>query len=200
MSPSKRAGISSYRQGEGDNGTITLSNLTPDEVDKFRGLFAGMEWMTVEDGRFSFQSTVPPMPGPADDPEMMPFWRRPREGEAVVQEMLFDRTVNLEHYSPSIIIQHLCGFNYTPDWYREQVGLLESWGFRCLRSRREADSRFTEIWFIGLWEARGDLREALKNERSTKKKIDLAVRFLCRHASFGTLDVVVQRAAMPNPD
>jgi hypothetical protein len=103
---------------------------------------------------------------------------------------------------PSIIIQHLCGYHYTPENYKRQAEYLESLGFECLRSRRGADARYHELWLLsGLWSAKGGLKESLGNGGSYgNKELNKAVKFLCRNASFGTLDVSFQRAAMPNPD
>ena len=52
------------------------------------------------------------------------------------------------------------------------------------------------MWFLpGAWAAEGDLKAHLEGI-SRDKQVDAVVAFLCRHASFGTLDIMHQRAAM----
>lgn len=61
-------------------------------------------------------------------------------------------------HGAAITIQHVCGYDYSDDFYRENAKKLESYGFICCRSNRGSEGRFWEIWFLpGLWMAEGDL-------------------------------------------
>lgn len=180
-------------------GSVTMSYLQGDEVDNVAGFVNGQSWMRVENGRLRFQPTTNPLPGPADDEEMMPFWRRPSEQEREVlrKDTNFDPTKDIEHHQPSFIIQHLCGYNYTPENYRRMADKLESWGFDCLRSRRGKEGRYWELWFLpSLWFAKGELKKFIGGKANSKEAVDRVVSWLCSNASFGTLDVVIQQAAM----
>lgn len=180
-------------------GGITLANLKQEEVENLEAMVHNHFWVTVTDGRLETIRRKKDLPGPADDEELLPFWRREKSGTGQVE--LFE--VNIpQHQSPSIIIQHLCGHHYTPENYKRQAEFLESLGFECLRSRRGADARFYEIWLLpGLLFARGALKETMENVGFCgKKELDKAVKFLCRNVSFGTLDVSYQMAAMRNPE
>lgn len=56
----------------------------------------------------------------------------------------------------------MCGYGYTKDRYKVEVGKLESWGFECCRSRRGDNGKFWELWFLPyLRAAEGDLLRAM---------------------------------------
>jgi hypothetical protein len=66
-----------------------------------------------------------------------------------------------------------------------------------LRSRRGDDGRYDEAWYLpGLYQAKGDLYDTVKEIKNEKKQLEKAVSFLCANVSFGTLDTSTQRAAM----
>lgn len=207
---------------------ITLEGLDEAELNYMKGALHGHQWVTCRDGRIEQMPTYEPLPAPDQDQMMLPFWRRPVM-EVETQMSLFSFEPLSAHASPSITIQHLCGYNYSPEKYRFQAAQLQRWGFECLRSRRDDAGEFHEIWYLpGLWAAKGELKAAvdaldpylslkgsvedfLRESMSRKKKkpaapmspekkqekgLDVAISFLCRFASFGTLDVSVQRAAM----
>ena len=111
-------------------------------------------------------------------------------------------------YSPAFMVSHLCGYNYSEEGYRRNAGLLESYGFSCMRSQRGEDGKFWETWYLpGAWAAEGELKIAVLRQgaQSTHERGSLArqqeetsnvVSFLCANVSFGSLDVTAQRAAM----
>lgn len=176
-------------------GDLTFRNLTEAEQEIFKGMTYNHYWVTIVEGRLVMVRRREEVPGPAEDEEMHPFWQRPVPGSKQLQ--LFDVKMSEPEF-PRIIIQYLCGYGYTPEKYKYQVQLLESYGFECLRSRRGDDALFTEMWVLpGLWAAKGNLEEALKGfDLTSKKAMKAATDFLCQNASFGTLDVAFQRAAM----
>ncbi len=187
------------------NGEIGLRGLADGEIEKIQSMVNGNAWLKVVEGRIETCPTRQPLPSPAEDTEMIPFWRHPLPEEKPVQMKLFKSPYGSEldwpPFSPSIIISHLCGYYYTPEKYIQQAKQLESFGFECLRSRRGEDGKYWETWLLpSFWMAKGDLKEHLDAIKDEKEKLDKAVSFLCRHASFGTLDVMVQRAAMTIDD
>lgn len=184
--------------GSYGNGGFSLKNLRVEEIDILEGMINEQHWVAVTDGRLETVGRRRGLPGPAEDEELLPFWRRRVQGNYQLE--LFKIPIP-RHSSPSIIIEHLCGYNYTPDNYKFQAELLESYGFECLRSRRGVDGRFSETWKLySLWHAKGLLKEMLKGIKQDSKSLDRTIEFLCRNCSFGTLDVAFQRAAMPIPD
>jgi hypothetical protein len=100
-----------------------------------------------------------------------------------------------------ISIEHLCAYDYSPENYRHQAEILESFGFDCLRSRRGPDGRYMEMWHLsGMWSAKGRLKGTLHGITDPAKQADEAISFLCKNVVFGSLDISWQRAAMPPPD
>ncbi len=186
------------RIGSEGRDSVSLKNLTNDEVEKIEGMTNGHYWLTITDGRLEVVQRRDDLPSPVEDAEMLPFWRRATS--QVHQLELFG--VKLEKYSmTSIIIQHLCGYCYSPENYTLQAQKLESYGFVCMRSRRGNDARFHEIWFLpSQYHAKNDLKESFAHIEDDKKKIKRMVEFLCCNVLFGTLDLSQQRAAMPIPD
>lgn len=189
----KKVRIDSVNYAPG-KGSLTISGLTEEEVRRFEGALRGQWWMVGDDGRLRFEPARKPTPAPAEDP-MLPQWREhvvSEEGEPRYHLSLFGEG-DPDTQTSSIIIQHLCGYNYTPESYKETAEFLEECGFSCLRSRRGDDGRFWEIWFLpGLWAAKARLRETLYGEPKTEH-LRAALKFLAERAPFGTLDVAVQR-------
>lgn len=180
---------------------VEISNLSPEDAEKVRGVMSGRWWMKRElNGDLAFRPVWEAPPDPVSDPDMVPFWRKNGDNRGWPEVNLVDDTY-WPPYDGHFTIQHLCGYNYSPENYRAQAKELESFGFVCLRSRRDDSGRYWEIWYLpGLWAAKGRLQAVLPKEEhddeSRKKRIEVAVSFLCRNASFGTLDVAAQRAAM----
>ena len=182
------------RVNSGDKGELTLSNLTEGEQESIRCMVRNHFWVTVTDGRLEVIRRREEVPGPTEDVDMLPFWRRASPGNQQLQLL----PVEVDKYAtPSIIIQHLCGYHYSPENYVIQAERLESYGFFCMRSKRGEDSRFWELWYLpSLWSAEGRLKEFLKLKTTDKKSIDGAVWFLCENVSFGSMSLAMQRAAM----
>ncbi|MEQ1499963.1 MAG: hypothetical protein ABL917_01155 [Parcubacteria group bacterium] len=186
--------------------SITLSGIPKDQQEKVEGVTFGQHWMTVRDGKLIFSPAREPLPSPVEDTELLPYWRRHDERQGLMKELVFDPEERSD--SPSFMVKHLCGYNYTPENYKMNAKLLESYGFVCMRSARGNDGKFWENWYLpGAWAANGALKRMLEiRQRESNKKQNLEaekrdetnkiVSFLCRHVSFGQLDVVTQRAAM----
>lgn len=188
-----RVRASSYKAGP--DGHVTLSSLTTEEGEKLRGAVDGVWWMRGNGGRLEFAPGYEPPSAPTED-AMLPYWRtpaRPEKEEDQYQTELFDTASNWDSQTASIVIQHLCGYSYTPEGYKANAEMLEECGFACLRSRRGDDGKFWEIWFLpGLWAAKGRLKEALY-AIPKEQQMDVALKFLCAWTSWGTLDLSVQR-------
>lgn len=176
------------------------------ELDIILGsLRGGHHWIRLgENGHIEHVPSYEKLPKPTKDKEMLPFWKKKKVN---TQMRLSDHTVEPDDYSqhsfPSITIQSLCGNYYTDNGYVRQAKLLERYGFVCLRSQRGNGGEFWELWFLpSISFAKGSLHKAIEksNKNDEKLKTQVAVEFLRTHASFGTLDISVQRLAMPSPD
>ena len=194
-------GVSSY-----GGGNFSIKGVQDEEIDLLLGAFrGGFHWVRrSEDGRLEHVPAYEQLPAPAQDTKMHPFWQPSGGVPAAVQMEMFSLGDSDDayhrHSSPSIIIQHLCGYCYTPENYTDQAKFLEECGFICMRSRRDMKSgQFWELWFLPcLWMAKGRLHEALvdSGKKNEKLQAQVAVKFLRRHSQFGSLDIVVQRLAM----
>lgn len=176
-------------------GRIEIGNLSPDEVRSLEGMVHGHNWcIATNEGRLKTQSRWEPLPMPARDETMMPFWQPMHPGPT---QMEFREVPSPLGFSPGIIIESVCGYYLTPENYQAETTKLEEFGFECLRSRRGPDGGFWEMWYLsGLWSAKGRLKGTLYGIKDPAQAIDEAVRFLCRNVQFGSLNVTWQRAAM----
>lgn len=198
---------STCRSREGDN-QVTISNMTSEEAELLVGMIRGKHWLSIDNGRLSTVARFNPLPGPVDDIDMMPFWRRfmlPLDGR--LQVNTFDPESMKNISEGSIVIQSLCGYNYSEENYKRQAGKLISWGFECLRSRRKPDGGYWEIWYLpGPWAAKGELEDAIKKAeveakargelRDSKRSTRATLTFLRKNVEFGTLDITAQRLCM----
>lgn len=178
---------------------IEISNLSSAEVRSLEGMVRGHNWcISTPDGRLKVQSRWEPLPAPAKDEEMMPFWQPMVPGPTQMEI----REVPVPFGSQAgIIIESVCGYYYTPENYQAETAKLEEFGFECLRSPRGLDGRFWEMWYLsGLWSAKGRLKGTLHGIKDPAQAIDEAVRFLCKNVQFGSLNVTWQRAAMSTGD
>ena len=184
-------------------GSVTIDGLTQREVDALRHAFSAKCSLVGvnQDGRLDVHDRHEPLPEPQDDPPMYQFWSGTADRfltDSPKPPKTFDFSSIDAYSSPAIVIQHLCGYNYTPNNYKAQCQLLQSYGFACLRSRRGQDGQFWEIWYLpGLWSATGDLAFHMSTGKhdNDSRKLQRAVEFLRSHASFGTLDICCQRLA-----
>lgn len=205
----ERVRVSGWGHSNGATISITISGVPEDRREHIEGTISGAYWMTANNGELAFSPTKEPLPDPVEDADMAPFWRRYEERQGLLKEMIFDPEERCDF--PSFMVKHLCGYHYTPEDYRANAILLESYGFVCMRSQRGHDGKFWETWYLpGSWAAKGELEAAIKSWKHSGKEQDSAtamsnetkniVSFLCRRVSFGSLDVVVQRAAMVMDD
>jgi len=204
---------------------VTISNLTGGERETLESAMRGLAWVRRgTDGRLETMQAFHALKGPADDEEMLPFWRPLARTPGVAQQYeLFEFGELHPNAYPSIIIRYLCGYYYTPEKYREEAAKLESWGFDCLRSRRGKDGTYLELWYLSsLLFATGEFKRAIEWREEVErdefgyevllepkitpvpipkhKQHDAALAFLQRHGLFGTCDVSVQRLAMGTDD
>lgn len=183
--------------------SVTLGGLKDDESDLIQAAVHGHQWVTVKEGRLSAVPAHNPLPDPVEDPEMLPFWRKRQPGSAEMQEVLLDTDELRDHSSPSIYISSLCGYFYTPERYKDEANRLQDWGFVSMRSQRGTDGRYWEVWYLcGIWAAKNELKEAIETgkKQTNKAKLERALDFLRRSSAFGSLDVSIQKLAMPVPD
>ena len=206
MTEEPRIRIPSLGGTSGRNGFyLNVEGLTQPEQERLEAsLCTGHHWVRRgEGGRLEHVPSFEELPGPTTDESMLPFWRRPKDGEVKLEETFgFDAETerSIKHHSPSIYISYLCGYNYTPEGYKRQADQLTKWGFVCMRSPRDPNSgRYSERWhLLSLLLAKGTLEDFLDEDREAdrEKKLKAALKFIGRNASFGTLDVVVQKMAM----
>lgn len=179
----------------GPNGSMKIEGLNQTEIDLLTAAVShGQQWVRIVNGRIEFAPIHEAPPTPTEDP-MLPQWRRPSdvEGSDEYQIQLFEPVGGWKNQSASIVIQHLCGYNYTPEGYKANAEFLEECGFVCARSRRINGGAFYEIWYLsGLWAAKGRLKEALYNV-SEEDEMKVALACIRGHVTFGTLDLAVQR-------
>lgn len=196
MPKSERLRISSTKSAPDRGCEIRIENMDVKELHAVEAAVNGTAWIrTNSKGRLLRRPAFKALPE-ATDKDMEPFWRRP---QAIQTNLALDDFEPLpNHCYPSISIQHLCGYDYSEENYRINAKNLKEWGFECLRSQRDEDGRYHEVWFMpGLFYAKGDLKTEIEGAgNEVKEQVRAAVSFLCRNASFGTLDVCVQRAAM----
>ncbi|MBY0309915.1 hypothetical protein K2Q16_02080 [Patescibacteria group bacterium] len=196
--------ISSYGSGR-----FELRDLSSTDIQILDGSFrGGFHWVRRgDDGRLEHVPFYKALPAAAEDASMHPFWQAPVSSVGVQMEMfpLYECGDTGHRFTDSsIIIQSLCGYEYTEDRYRSNATILEECGFVCLRSRRDPQQgQFWELWFLpGTWAAAGKLRAAIKasGANTPNEKTKAAVEFLQTHVRFGTLDVSVQRLALTISD
>lgn len=162
-------------------------------------LTAGTCWARVVEGRLVVVPAHEPLLDPVTDVEMAPFWQKnnPEQSQGLLKFFEFEPLS--EHSSPGIYIGHLCGYCFTPEKYRENAERLTSYGFECMRSKRQDDGMYWEKWYLpGLWQARGRLKEQIEGQKGQSNKVQLqcALTFISGTVQFGTLDVSMQRMCM----
>ena len=137
---------------------------------------------------------------------MAPFWEKPFLSEEeslklIHKNLVWDKeSLESKYSSPSIYISGLCAYSYTKESYVKEARKLQSYGFECMRSRRESDGKYWETWYLPLFCARGELARRLNGKKDDKEKLDTAVEFLRYEVIFGSLSVSVQALAMSAPD
>lgn len=204
----KNISIASKCYSQGEN-SITIANLTESEMNELLAAFRGLSWFGVEDGRLKTSPCHLALPHATEDEEMLPFWRQFSHNQLQNElfEKMFDEVAADVICMPHFTIQSLCGYGYSPENYVRESEKLTNWGFIQLRSRRGEDGSYWEHWHLpGVWFAKGDLKELVDSitiaastwedpsgRRKDKECFKAVLEFLRRNASFGTLDVSVQR-------
>lgn len=189
--------------------SIEIKGLTIEEMDQLVAAIRGLSWFKVEGGRLKVVPCHLPLPDPVHDEQMLPFWRRLEHHQPQCEffARVFEDMSDDAIYSPHFIIQHLCGYDYTPENYVREAEKLASYGFTQLRSKRGEDGGYWELWYLpGVWSAKGDLKEVVdgitvkaktwedpSGKRKDKECFKAVLEFLRRNASFGTLDVSIQK-------
>lgn len=187
----------------GNRASITISG-TKENIDAIRASLLGAAFVRVNDqGDVERHDRYQPLPDPIQDPATPVKWQL--DWLKTSNPNRFDVAGVLppdEWHSPGIIVSHLCGYGWSKSAYDYEVRKLQSWGFELMRSRRGDNGRFWELWWLPyLLAAQGDLKAFIDGlEKDVRgnwaHETRAIVGWLCRHASFGCLDVTVQRAAM----
>jgi hypothetical protein len=82
---------------------------------------------------------------------------------------------------PAVYVQHICGYNYSPENYAKKAATLEGAGFSCLRSRRGDNGSYWEVWYLpGPWAGAGPLCGV--------KKTSAIIEWICRFVGPGTIE------------
>ncbi|MCK9558100.1 MAG: hypothetical protein M0R50_08695 [Candidatus Cloacimonetes bacterium] len=181
--------------------SATIDYLLKEELDAMKAFTLGSCWIRVsEDGRIERYERFATLPPESEDPAIPPKWI-PLTDWTKEAPFLCNPVVSLpdepktEYGYPSIIIHGLCGYNNVP--YADEARKLQSYGFECMRSRRGRDGKFWELWYLpGVWHAENGLKAAMEKETNERNKAKAAIDFLCRHVSFGAIDLCYQKAAM----
>lgn len=183
-----------------DRERIEIAGLTPEEATKLdEAITVGTLWVRKgRDGELQFSPAHLPVPDPVEDDLMHPFWRPFVPGNGAIQLEMFDEERLRSSCLPTIIVQHVGAGDDLKGSYARNAAKLRSYGFECMRSRREEENgRFIEMWTLfTFYAAKGPLKEAIESEKTTQGQVDAAVSFLCRHVHFGSLDACVQYAAL----
>ncbi len=203
----------------GDSGSITISG-TRDEIDQVRAMLTGASRLVMTDEGPQSIPVYLPVPDAVEDPMIPPKWaiKMPPVGKATLADLARaegavkppmkvreDLQPNEGWHMPAFIVKHLVAYNSAVTTYKAEARKLYFWGFECLRSRRGADGKFWELWYLpGTFAAKGELADVVKKaEQQTKDEparwlaVSRAViDFLCKNCHFGCADVTVQRAAM----
>ncbi len=204
----KKISIGARSFGQGSN-SIEITGLTQEEADQLLSAIQGLSWFKVEEGRLKTSSCHLPLPDPTQDEQMLPFWRQfsHHQLQSEFLEKVFEEMSDDVIYMPHFTIQSLCGYDYTPENYMKESEKLTSYGFIQMRSRRGEDGGYCELWYLpGVWCAKGELKEVVDGitskaktwedphgKRKDKECFRAVLEFLRRKASFGTLDVSIQR-------
>lgn len=196
--------------------SVEISGLTREEKDRLLAAIRGLSWFKVEGGRLETSPCHLPLPDPVHDERMLPFWRQfaPHQLQGEFLERIFEEMSDDVIYEPHFTISSPCGYNYTPENYVREIEKLNSYGFIQMRSRRGDDGFFWEHWYLpGVWCAKGELKEVVDGitsmaktwedphgRRKNKECFKRVLQFLRHNASFGTLDVSVQRLCQVRGD
>lgn len=181
-------------------GNVALMGLTPEEHIGFRGVLNGHHWVRVVDGRMEFKLTRNPVPEPMPDDNLLPFWRT---SPPFSSKTLKTTALNPGEHSafPAFYLQDLCPYDHDRDQYPEQAAKLESYGFECLRSRRDSEGLFREVWILpGAYAARGDLQAAIAGKTLGENQSEAIRSYIMTHVRFGTIENTAHRWGVGPPE
>lgn len=189
--------------GYGREYNAEIRGLRAKELESIECAMLGGCWIRVKDGRLERHESYLSMPEPVRDKEIEPFWGYPQQEK--LWEIPIDHKKAMKGHFPAILINSLCGYDYTPNRYAATAQILEDIGFVCLRSRRKEDGRYWETWWLpGMYAAKGSFLEAIEKAKdgpakdgwNETAKLQAALEWLTKHISFGSLEVTVQRMCM----
>ncbi len=156
----------------------------------------GTYWIRIVNGRLEYFPYYEPLPSPVLDEEMLPFWRKATKSEMDCTYSLLemDKLDEDDCSRVSISFHSVCGLSYTPGNYKEEINKLISYGFECLRSRRQEEGKFLEIWCLeSISLAKGELKNHISVVKENEMQLKLALGFLKKNIKFGSLEVSVQK-------
>jgi len=176
--------------GHGGNGknSVTLEG-TAEEIGLVEAMMRGLYWITTEDGklvkwRHHLSDDKPPS---IPDPILERYWPEKRMEYAHLKE---GESPN-EHDDPSIYVHYIYGYS-GKESYDYRAELLRQTGFICLRSQREENGQYWEIWYLpGVWMAKRELKD-----KTTKEIVD----WLCKNIRPGNIEVVGEKWDLCHPD
>ena len=157
------------KKEDGRGCSIKFDNLTPEELEKIQyALSSSCGWIRFNEGRLEVLERYDTAPIQEADPLMAGFWTPKPPVKAIefpkppFAPKVFEFDEVGDYSFPGILVQHLCGYNWTPDNYQAQVKKMESWGFACLRSKRGGEGKYWEAWFLpSLYQACGALGDTM---------------------------------------
>jgi hypothetical protein len=103
-------------------GGFSLCNVSPEETDKLEAMALGHAWCMIVNGRLQSQSRWELLPKPAADETMMPYWQPVSPGHAQLELRGIETPPGAQ---AGIMIQSLCGYEYSPENYRRESEKLE---------------------------------------------------------------------------
>jgi hypothetical protein len=155
------------------DGTVRLGLECPDRktAAALESSLSGTCWVRGEgDGVVRHDRFPQPAPALEADPIIAPHFPGQQVQTAFVP---YDDTADP---NGPVYAQHLCGYEYTPERYSRAAAWMESAGFRCMRSPREPDGKYWEVWYLpGPYRARGPI-EGLKDSREIAKQVAIHAR------------------------
>lgn len=129
-----------------DEEEITVLATTT-QIKKLRRALLGDAWIRVSNGKILVLPAHKP-PLPLEDETMEGFFPSEKSKEPKYkQTLLFPDSVAGKD-GASIYVSSLVGYG-DPSYYKAKLKSLEDAGFVCLRSRRDQDGKYWEIWYLG---------------------------------------------------
>ena len=180
---------------------ITLEG-TKEEIDIIRAMLVGKHWVSVRGEKVETVDVFKALPPPEDDPMIPPKWQTefgslPDRFAPDLQDQIPEESRGGTWTSASFYMSHLI-------YPKRDIPKVQDWGFECLRSRRGDDGKFWEVWYLpGMWAAKGEMKkhlETLPKDMAWEKRTETTCHWIAQRVIFGSLNVVVQRMALANPD